>query len=316
MKTMRIFILLFSLSAWCAANAANGWHDDVISTMNTAKDVERSIAVNRNPNTKEIKTAVYRYTFKGKKLYNVVRNWLIQHEPQAVSTDIYSGKYGDVKMKFREGKGYRNYRLSTSQGKHTLIVSVNTGDTQGSTVMDDETRRRVAEQTAEAHRQAAELQRIAREQAKEARRQAEEARRKAQLEAAEVRRKAQLEAAEARRQSQREAAEARRQATEARRQAQLEAAEARRQAQLEAAEARRQAQIEAANARREATEMRRLAAQERKQSTVIRQSRSGSSRGNVIIQNNAPDNAALGAHRARMSKARERLDSKIKSVDL
>lgn len=213
MKSLRIFILLISLNVAIMSMATNDWHQDVISQMNTAEDVNRNIVVNREPRTKEIKSAVYSYTFKDKKLYKTLRGTLLWHESDAENMKVSSGKYGDIVMKFPDGKNYRSYKLHRTGNRFELIVSVNTQNAYSS-VESAETRRLMTE----ARKQAEEARRQANQQAAEARRQVAEARRIANQQAAEARR----QAAEARRQAEaarRQAAEARRQAADAHRQA-------------------------------------------------------------------------------------------------
>lgn len=194
-----LFTILALLAATLSAAAAPDWHDDIISTMNSTEDVDRNIVVNRQPTTRVITAANYRYTFKSKSLYASIRSKLMSREPDATSVIIRPGKDGEIIMKFRRGNETRNYSLARIKGRYQLIISVN----------DDQ----MVQQT---QRQAQQTRQEAQRQAQEARKQAQEARQQAQRQAQEARRQAQL----ARQEAQRQAQEARRQAQKARQQAQ------------------------------------------------------------------------------------------------
>ena len=117
-----ISIIISSL----AASAAPDWHDDIVSTMNTADEIDRNIVVNRHPNSRRITNASYRYTFKSKAVYNSIREKLLSRESDAATVIIKPGKDGEIIMRFRRPQETRNYRLSTiKKGKYQLVISVN-----------------------------------------------------------------------------------------------------------------------------------------------------------------------------------------------
>ena len=120
-----IFIISIIISS-LAASAAHDWHDDIVSTMNTADEIDRNIVVNRHPNSRRITNASYRYTFKSKAVYNSIREKLLSRESDAATVIIKPGKDGEIIMRFRRPQETRNYRLSTiKKGKYQLVISVN-----------------------------------------------------------------------------------------------------------------------------------------------------------------------------------------------
>ncbi len=120
-----IFIISIIISS-LAASAAPDWHDDIVSTMNTADEIDRNIVVNRHPNSRRITNASYRYTFKSKAVYNSIREKLLSRESDAATVIIKPGKDGEIIMRFRRPQETRNYRLSTiKKGKYQLVISVN-----------------------------------------------------------------------------------------------------------------------------------------------------------------------------------------------
>lgn len=174
----RLFILLFStLCIVSSAGAASSWHDDMISYMNSAKDVESNVVVSRDPSTGAVRQANYRYTFKKKSLYQTVRSQLIDKESYASNLIMRPGKESEIIMRFVEGGDYRNYSLSKVNGRYQLIISVN--DNSRADVNSAELQRQAQERTRQAQERNLQAQERAR-QAQERARQAQERARQAQ----------------------------------------------------------------------------------------------------------------------------------------
>lgn len=123
----RFYILIISiLISSLAASAAPDWHDDIVSSMNTADEIDRNIVVNRQSNSRRITNASYRYTFKSRALYKSLRETLLSRESDAATVIIKPGKDGEIIMRFRRQQETRNYRLSTiKKGTYQLVISVN-----------------------------------------------------------------------------------------------------------------------------------------------------------------------------------------------
>ena len=130
MKKILLSLTLI-LAAILPAIAGGDWHDDLISTMNTAKNVERALAVDRDTKSGKIKQATYRYTFKNKSLYKSLRDKLINREHEAANFILRPGEDGAILLKFNSDEGFRNYSLSHVKGKYHLIVSVNSSEPFG-----------------------------------------------------------------------------------------------------------------------------------------------------------------------------------------
>ncbi len=183
MKKILLSLTLI-LAAILPAIAGGDWHDDLISTMNTAKNVERALAVDRDTKSGKIKQATYRYTFKNKSLYKSLRDKLINREHEAANFILRPGEDGAILLKFNSDEGFRNYSLSHVKGKYHLIVSVNSsepfgiGDSSYSQEQAQRQREQAQRQAQLAREQAQRQAQLAREQAQ---RQREQAQRQAQL---------------------------------------------------------------------------------------------------------------------------------------
>lgn len=159
----RLFILLFStLIMISSAAAAPSWHDDMISYMSRAKDVESNVVVSRDPSSGAVRQANYRYTFKNKSLYHSVRSKLIDKEATASNLIMRPGKEGEIIMRFVEGRDYRNYSLSKIDGRYQLIISVNDNSRTGANAAE------IQRQAQERAKQAQERTRQAQERARQA----------------------------------------------------------------------------------------------------------------------------------------------------
>ena len=126
MRPILISLLLLFLSL--PVSAAGDWHDDIISEMNSEKNVERAVVVDRDPETGKVRKANYRYTFKQKSLYNSLRTKLINRENEATNFILRPGADGQIILKFANSDGHRNYSLSRSGNRYTLIISAGSGE--------------------------------------------------------------------------------------------------------------------------------------------------------------------------------------------
>lgn len=170
----RLFILLFStFFIISSATAASSWHDDMISYMSRAKDVESNVVVSRDPSSGAVRQANYRYTFKNKSLYHSVRSKLIDKEATASNLIMRPGKEGEIIMRFVEGRDYRNYSLSKIDGRYQLIISVNDNSRTDANATE------IQRQAQERAKQAQERTRQAQERAKQAQERARQAQERA-----------------------------------------------------------------------------------------------------------------------------------------
>ena len=126
MRPILISLLLLFLSL--PVSAAGDWHDDIISEMNSEKNVERAVVVDRDPETGKVRKANYRYTFKQKSLYNSLRTKLINRENEATNFILRPGADGQIILKFANSDCHRNYSLSRSGNRYTLIISAGSGE--------------------------------------------------------------------------------------------------------------------------------------------------------------------------------------------
>ncbi|MDE7470587.1 MAG: DUF5024 domain-containing protein [Paramuribaculum sp.] len=126
MRPIVISLLLLFLSL--PVSAAGDWHDDIISEMNSEKNVERAVVVDRDPETGKVRKANYRYTFKQKSLYNSLRTKLINRENEATNFILRPGADGQIILKFANSDCHRNYSLSRSGNRYTLIISAGSGE--------------------------------------------------------------------------------------------------------------------------------------------------------------------------------------------
>ncbi|MDE6048758.1 MAG: hypothetical protein K2G09_03585, partial [Paramuribaculum sp.] len=168
---MKRILLSFTLILMVVMKVLAGgdWHDDLISTMNSAKNVERALAVDRDSKSGKIKQATYRYTFKNKSLYKALRSKLINREHEAANFILRPGEDGAILLKFNSDEGFRNYSLSHVKGKYHLIVSVNSSEPFGIGDNSSFAREQAQRQREQAQRQA----QLAREQPDRQREQAQ-----------------------------------------------------------------------------------------------------------------------------------------------
>ena len=255
---MKRLLLLFTLiiAIVIPVFAGGDWHDDLISSMNSEKNVQSSLAVDRDTKSGKITQATYRYSFKNKSLYKNLRAKLINREHEASNFILRPGEDGAILMKFNSDDGFRNYSLSHVKGKYHLIVSVNSSEPFG--IGDSSYSREFAQRQAQLAREQAQKQaQIAREQAQKqremAQKQAQIAREQAQKQREMAQKQAQLAREQAQKQremAQKQAQLAREQAQKQREMAQRQAQIAREQAQKQREMAQRQAQIAREQARK------------------------------------------------------------------
>ena len=260
---MKRLLLLFTLiiAIVIPVFAGGDWHDDLISSMNSEKNVQSSLAVDRDTKSGKITQATYRYSFKNKSLYKNLRAKLINREHEASNFILRPGEDGAILMKFNSDDGFRNYSLSHVKGKYHLIVSVNSSEPFG--IGDSSYSREFAQRQAQLAREQAQKQaQIAREQAQKQREMAQKQAQIAREQAQKQREMAQKQAQLAREQAQKQREMAQKQAQIAREQAQKQREMAQKQAQLAREQAQKQremAQRQAQIAREQAQKQREMA---------------------------------------------------------
>ena len=260
---MKRLLLLFTLiiAIVIPVFAGGDWHDDLISSMNSEKNVQSSLAVDRDTKSGKITQATYRYSFKNKSLYKNLRAKLINREHEASNFILRPGEDGAILMKFNSDDGFRNYSLSHVKGKYHLIVSVNSSEPFG--IGDSSYSREFAQRQAQLAREQAQKQaQIAREQAQKQREMAQKQAQIAREQAQKQREMAQKQAQIAREQAQKQREMAQKQAQLAREQAQKQREMAQKQAQLAREQAQKQremAQKQAQLAREQAQKQREMA---------------------------------------------------------
>ena len=260
---MKRLLLLFTLiiAIVIPVFAGGDWHDDLISSMNSEKNVQSSLAVDRDTKSGKITQATYRYSFKNKSLYKNLRAKLINREHEASNFILRPGEDGAILMKFHSDDGFRNYSLSHVKGKYHLIVSVNSSEPFG--FGDSSYSREFAQRQAQLAREQAQKQaQIAREQAQKQREMAQKQAQLAREQAQKQREMALKQAQIAREQAQKQREMAQKQAQLAREQAQKQREMAQKQAQIAREQAQKQremAQKQAQLAREQAQKQREMA---------------------------------------------------------
>lgn len=196
----RIKIVLLSVLLSVGALQAKNWCETLVNTLNSTSEVDKTMAVNRDPKSHEITSASYDFRFTSGKLYERIQNTLKNH---AADVDYYSesGKKNKVIMiRFVDnGRRWSCKLQRLGRNGKQFLVSVTSGTGNVSVMTDD--------QINAARQQARQAQIEARQAQMEARRQAQqaqmEARRQAQQAQMEARRQAQQARIEARNQNRR-----------------------------------------------------------------------------------------------------------------
>lgn len=158
---------------------ARNWCEVLVSNLNMNSDVDKTVAVNRAPDTHEITNATYDFRFSSSKLYKQIYNTLKGH---AHESDYYSesgSKNKTIIMRFTDnGRCWSCKLQSDSRNKQFLVNVKSDGMTFGSLegIMSQEDIQEAAEKArAEARKAEAEARKAAAEARREARKARSEA---------------------------------------------------------------------------------------------------------------------------------------------
>lgn len=155
---------------------ARNWCEVLVSNLNMNSDVDKTVAVNRAPDTHEITNATYDFRFSSSKLYKQIYNTLKGH---AHESDYYSesgSKNKTIIMRFTDnGRCWSCKLQSDSRNKQFLVNVKSDGMTFGSLegIMSQED---IQEAAKKARAEARKAEAEARKAAAEARREAHKAR--------------------------------------------------------------------------------------------------------------------------------------------
>ncbi len=178
----RLFLILVTIIGTLAAASAKNWCETLISNLNSRPEVDKTMAVNRAPDTHEITHATYSYRIKSKKLYRQIFNTLKSH---AAESDYYSetgGKYSTILLRFTDKGRQWSCKAQGNGSNNQFLVTVKSDGSSDETVINSRDIEKARKQAEDAYRQAADARKKAeeaRQQAAEARRQAAESRRQA-----------------------------------------------------------------------------------------------------------------------------------------
>ena len=184
----RLITILMALVIAMGVAEAKNWCESLVNSLNMTNGVDKSVAVNRDPQTHEITNATYDFRFSSGKLFDRIQNTMKNHAGDA---DYYSesgSKNKVIIMRITDNGRRWSCKLQKlgKSGKQFLVTVNSDSENMGSSVLSTEQLKTLRRQAQDAQRQA-----------KEARRQAQEARREAQRQA----RQARIQANEARRQT-------------------------------------------------------------------------------------------------------------------
>lgn len=171
----RTIFAIFSALLLALPIQAKNWCESLVNSMTESNDIDKNIAVNRNPATHAITNATYDFRFSSLKLYNKVRNSIKNHSSES---DYYEESGNTMLLRFSDKAMLWNCKLQKLESEDfQFLVSVS-------------------------HKSNSEKYQVKREAAK--------TKREAQREALKERHKAQQEAAAARREAIKIAKETRR----------------------------------------------------------------------------------------------------------
>ena len=128
MKRLATFIICVFATA--SISFAQNWCENLIKELSGHRNVDRNVAVNRDPQSFEITNATYDFKFSSSSLYRHIAATMKKHESQA---DYYSesgNKNKVILMRFSD-KGRRwSCKLQPLGGKgNQYLVTVNNGET-------------------------------------------------------------------------------------------------------------------------------------------------------------------------------------------
>lgn len=125
-------ILLSFMALTCMAQKQN-WLENLVNNLSTHGDIDRTVAVNRDPSTREITKATYDFRFSSSNLYKSIANDLKSHSDEV---DFYleetvqnKDKQKRILMRFTDNKHRWSCRLQPLSSKsRQFIVSVTSVD--------------------------------------------------------------------------------------------------------------------------------------------------------------------------------------------
>lgn len=288
-------IIIAAVVAIGVADAKN-WCETLVNSLNVNSDVDKSVAVNRDPKTHEITKATYDFRFSSGKLYDQICNTMKTH---AADADYYS-ETGDknkiIIMRVSDNGRLWSCKLQKlGRNSKQFLVTVNTGGDEKSTItiLSPSESREVQRQTKEAVRQAQQA--------------AREAQQKVLREQREVQQKVLREQHEAQQKVWREQHEAQQKAWREQREAQQKAWREQHEARQKAWREQHEAQQKALKAQPEAirTQQAEMRAKQKAQREAWKSRGRSTSSKTVKINNTTTSEkaAAINSHNQELKKA-------------
>lgn len=186
----RFCLILFSALISITAVTAGNWCEILIGNLNAKSNVDKTMAVNREPETHEITNATYSFRFKSRKLYHQIFNTLKGHSAES---DYYSesgGKYGTVLLRFSDNGKTWSCKLQNDRESNQFLITVKSDGNTEEALMTSQDVNKIRRQAEEIRRQAQQMReerRRAQEQSRRQAQQAKEERRRAQEQSRSIR---------------------------------------------------------------------------------------------------------------------------------
>lgn len=125
-------ILLSFMALTCMAQKQN-WLENLVNNLSAHNDIDCTVAVNRDPSTREITKATYDFRFSSSNLYKSIASDLMTHRGEV---DFYSeetvqnkDKQKRILMRFTDNKNRWSCRLQPLSSKNKqFIVAVTSVD--------------------------------------------------------------------------------------------------------------------------------------------------------------------------------------------
>lgn len=114
-------IIIWLTAAACTASAEN-WCEELIRFLTEQKNVDRNVAVSRDPESHEITSATYDFHFTSENLYKTIADNIRCHETEA---DYYTENVKSIRQFLpgspaKDSAGAANSSRSTTKGSSFL----------------------------------------------------------------------------------------------------------------------------------------------------------------------------------------------------
>lgn len=132
MKHIAILILvaMMSMGMQAADNGKNSkWYERLVNHLVTAENVDKSVSVNRDPETNEITNATYDFRFTSTKLYETVKDAIVLNtEKSEYYSESGTKNHREYLLRLVDNGRRWSLKLEKVGRNNQFLVRVSTGD--------------------------------------------------------------------------------------------------------------------------------------------------------------------------------------------